>query len=327
MWYATKEEAASGKGTKVAIKVSHPDIHRKVNADMTIFKAMARQVEHWFPDMQWMGGLDVVTDFEALMHRQMDLRIEARNLNRFRENFAAHPELNVEFPRPIFTTEGVLVETFAEGQPINDFIHGDYSPEVKKVIADAGVEVSLKMVFTHNFIHADLHPGNILINWDGNHPHTKPHIVCLDAGLAYQVTNHNRFLEITGALMMRKGNLAGMHMLDNSGQSSLFDKTQVDAYCGGIQDIVDAAREEQFFEHLGTYIYEFFRLAYTHQVKLDHNFVCVAMAIKVMEGLAIALDPQLGASTLRSFHLVDRDTPSNRHASHPHHSSIQQGHS
>ena len=50
-----------------------------------------------------------------------------------------------------------------------------------------------------------------------------------------------------------------------------------------------------FFEHLGTYITMFMRLAYTHQVKLDHNFVCCAMAIKVMEGLAIALDPKLGA--------------------------------
>ena len=50
-----------------------------------------------------------------------------------------------------------------------------------------------------------------------------------------------------------------------------------------------------FFEHLGTYIALFFRLAYTPQVKLDHNCVCVAMAIKVMEGLAIALDPELGA--------------------------------
>ena len=48
-----------------------------------------------------------------------------------------------------------------------------------------------------------------------------------------------------------------------------------------------------FFEHLGTYISLFFRLAYTHQVKLDHNFVCVAMAVKVMEGLAISLNPSL----------------------------------
>jgi predicted unusual protein kinase regulating ubiquinone biosynthesis (AarF/ABC1/UbiB family) len=185
-WYATPAEAESGKGTKVAIKVSHPNIYNKVNADMKILKYLARQVEYWIPEMEWMGGLDVITDFEALMHRQMDLRVEARNLNRFRENFAQEPGMNVDFPRPIFTTESVLVETFAEGRPINEFINGDYSPKVKKIIADAGVQVSLKMVFKHNFIHADLHPGNILIDWDGDED-SIPRIVCLDAGLAYQV--------------------------------------------------------------------------------------------------------------------------------------------
>ncbi len=186
IWYETRAEAESGEGTKVAIKVSHPDIYRKVNADMKILKYLAGQVEYWIPEMEWMGGLDVISDFEVLMHRQMDLRVEAKNLNRFRENFAQEPGMSVDFPRPIFTTESVLVETFAEGRPINDFINGDYSPEVKKIIADAGVQVSLKMVFKHNFIHADLHPGNILIDWDGDKD-TIPHIVCLDAGLAYQV--------------------------------------------------------------------------------------------------------------------------------------------
>jgi predicted unusual protein kinase regulating ubiquinone biosynthesis (AarF/ABC1/UbiB family) len=63
-----------------------------------------------------------------------------------------------------------------------------------------------------------------------------------------------------------------------------------------------------FFEHLGTYITLFFRLAYTHQVKLDHNFVCVAMAIKVMEGLAIALDPELGASHTTLIPTTQRST-------------------
>ena len=189
IWYATRADAESGNGTKVAVKVSHPNIYHKVNSDMKILKYFAGQVEYWIPEMEWMGGLDVVTDFEALMHRQMDLRVEARNLVRFRENFAQEPGISVDFPRPIFTTESVLVETFAEGRPINEFINGDYSPEVKKIIADAGVQVSLKMVFKHNFIHADLHPGNILIDWNGEKDST-PRIHCLDAGLAYQV-NHD----------------------------------------------------------------------------------------------------------------------------------------
>ena len=93
--------------------------------------------------------------------------------------------------------------------------------------------------------------------------------------------------------MLRKGEDAGLHMLHNAGKGGVWAQEQVQAYCGGVQDIVDAAGDKQFFEHLGTYIYDFFRLAYTHEVKLDHNFVCVAMAVKVMEGLAISLNPSL----------------------------------
>ena len=46
------------------------------------------------------------------------------------------------------------------------------------------------------------------------------------------------------------------------------------------------------------YIYKFFKLAFEHKVKLDHNFVCCAMAIKVMEGLALQLHPSLDLITV-----------------------------
>ena len=135
--------------------------------------------------------------------------------------------------------------------------------------------------------------GNILIDYDPSLPDAAPHLVCLDAGLAYQIHTHDTFLNIVGSLMLRKGEDAGLHMLHNAGKGGVWAQEQVQAYCGGVQDIVDAAGDKQFFEHLGTYIYDFFRLAYTHEVKLDHNFVCVAMAVKVMEGLAISLNPSL----------------------------------
>ena len=93
----------------------------------------------------------------------------ARNLDQFISNFANKPldcPGTVDFPRPVFCKEEILVETFMEGQPISTFVHGDFSAEVKKSIADVGVDITLKMVFAHNFIHADLHPGNILVDYD-----------------------------------------------------------------------------------------------------------------------------------------------------------------
>jgi predicted unusual protein kinase regulating ubiquinone biosynthesis (AarF/ABC1/UbiB family) len=311
-------------GTRVAVKVGHPDIHEKVEADLRIMKWVSRayapgwagrgelllmrrgavtlvvgiacvgvvgafqacaQLEAWWPATEYLGTFDVVADFEQLMKRQMDLRLEARNLRRFIANFRdetlACPG-SVAFPQPLFAEEDVLVETFMDGRPIAEYVFGDHPPEVKRTIADLGVQISLAMVFNHNFIHADLHPGNILVDYDPQaQPPTPPCIVCLDAGLAYQLTKHELFISIVSALMMREGEEAGLHMLENAGKSDVSSPAQIRSYCQGVQRIVEHAMTQQFFEHLGDYIYDFFTLAFTHKVKLDHNFVCVALAIKV----------------------------------------------
>jgi hypothetical protein len=53
-------------------------------------------------------------------------------------------------------------------------------------IANMGMQIALMMVFKHNFIHADLHPGNILVDYEPeSKPDSVPSIVCLDAVRAY----------------------------------------------------------------------------------------------------------------------------------------------
>ena len=70
-WYDTRQDVEAGQGKKVAVKVCHPQIQEKVAADMTLLKWVAETVEAHFPKTQWLGGLDIVVDFEDLMHRQM----------------------------------------------------------------------------------------------------------------------------------------------------------------------------------------------------------------------------------------------------------------
>jgi aarF domain-containing kinase len=65
------------------------------------------------------------------------------------------------FPFEEDTKDSVLVETFVEGVPVT------YYEKVKhplnKVIARLGSTTFFEMLMKNNFIHADCHGGNILI--------------------------------------------------------------------------------------------------------------------------------------------------------------------
>ena len=95
------------------------------------------------------------------MLSQLDLRIEARNLKRFRRDFADDPQ--VEFPQPVMdlTTEKVLVEAFIHGEPILNYCdEGRKEKKDREHLAKIGLETVMKMIFLYDFVHGDLHPGS-----------------------------------------------------------------------------------------------------------------------------------------------------------------------
>ncbi|KAG8012817.1 putative aarF domain-containing protein kinase 2, partial [Nibea albiflora] len=101
---------------------------------------------------------------------KIDLRFEAKNMERFRDNFRNMD--HVRFPTPLrpFVTRNILVETFEESDPVSNYLSSDIPQEVKQRIAKIGIDTILKMVFVDNFVHADLHPGNILVQCCGPLP-------------------------------------------------------------------------------------------------------------------------------------------------------------
>lgn len=60
--------------------------------------------------------------------------------------------------------EFVLVEEFVAGTPISQILKDPAYPVAeKRRIARTGLGAFLKMVFLDNFVHGDLHPGNIFV--------------------------------------------------------------------------------------------------------------------------------------------------------------------
>jgi len=248
-----------------------------------------------FANMRWLNPEGVIEEFADLLQLQLDLRTEAQNLDRFNENFkdderVAFPKLIKEFePHP-----QVLIETFCEGQPVLKFLK-EHSND-QKLLSEmclVGIRAVCQMLFQDNFMHGDLHPGNVFIN-------AKDHkFVLLDAGIATEYSNsdHELLVNILSSFIRADGRKAGRFMIDDSNMrlKSNADKAVNETlYIDKIQALTNRANSKEYFmEHLSVYLTYICEAAATHHVMMNQKFVTAALSIKVLEGISLALDPSV----------------------------------
>jgi aarF domain-containing kinase len=162
----------------VAVKVLHPRFGPMVERDLQFLQTLAELVHSLPSDAVRMLNLPrAVQTFGTVLGRQADLRIEGRNLKQFRENFygtdrekasAAASASAIVFPCPMegWMDASVLVEELVQDAiPIAEYLRdaSEAGQEIRNELASPLLRAFLKMVFIDNFIHSDLHPGNVLI--------------------------------------------------------------------------------------------------------------------------------------------------------------------
>ncbi|XP_026550848.1 uncharacterized aarF domain-containing protein kinase 2 isoform X2 [Notechis scutatus] len=301
----------------VAIKVLHPGLVQQVQMDLFLMKIGSRFLE-LFPGIRWLSVTEIVEEFEKLMIQQIDLRYEAKNLEHFHLNFKSTDYVRFPLPLHPFVTKNVLVETFEESKPISHYLHIETKRELRQKIAKMGMDMLLKMVFVDNFVHADLHPGNILVQGAehfGDYPEegtvivdlldtlivefqpSPPplRLVLLDAGIVaeLQSTDLENFRAVFTGIVLGQGEKVAELILHHSRANQCKD---VEKFKADMAELVTRARNNAValgkFQ-VGSLLSSVFKLLMTHQVKLESNFACVVFAIMVLEGLGRSLDPDL----------------------------------
>ncbi|KAI0347771.1 ABC1-domain-containing protein [Trametopsis cervina] len=148
----------------VAIKILHPKVDNMIRRDLRIMSFFAHTLS-WIPGVQWLSLPEEVEVFGQMMHDQLDLRNEARNLEEFEKRFAGR-RLPVMFPIPLqnWSTKSVLIEEYQNALSLEYFLRNGAGP-YSDTLAEVGLDAFLNMLLLDNFVHSDLHPGNIMIKF------------------------------------------------------------------------------------------------------------------------------------------------------------------
>ncbi|MFN7696471.1 MAG: ABC1 kinase family protein [Deltaproteobacteria bacterium] len=150
-------------GREVAIKILRPEIRLLAERDGAILHAFASVLMRSSEAARHAELVEHLDHFLEGIVAQTDLRIEAENYRRFRKNFRRFKKLR--FPEVVeeLSGERVLVMDFVRGEKIQRS-HAERFPD----LADRLREAFLKMCFEDGFLHADLHPGNFVVQEDGS---------------------------------------------------------------------------------------------------------------------------------------------------------------
>ena len=174
--------ASTKEGRRVAVKVQHQDIDEIVRLDLKTIRRIITIVQ-WFVPVQ---GLDAYYhQIKDLLRQELDFAGEADNIEKIAKNF--ENDARVIFPVPVreLSTSRVLTTTFVEGKKLTDLAGLDAMGIDKKELASRLVRVYCQMIFVDGIYHADPHPGNILVNADGD-------LVLLDFGAVAELSQPMR---------------------------------------------------------------------------------------------------------------------------------------
>ncbi|GCC35770.1 uncharacterized aarF domain-containing protein kinase 2 [Chiloscyllium punctatum] len=301
----------------VVIKVMHPGIAHRVNMDLMLMKA-ASWVLNLLPGLKWLRLTEVIGEFEEVMKRLIDLRHEAKNMEKFRENFQNME--SVKFPIPLrpFVTRTILVETFEENEPISMYLAKDVPYVLKQKLARVGVEMLLKMVFVDNFIHGDLHSRNIFIQGANqfdlqnddkttivdlcdtlivnvHHSQCPLKLILLDTGIVTELhpSDVHNFKAVFTALIEGQGEQVAELVLTRSRTNECPD---IQLFKSEIKNLFSEARKKtgSLGElHVAGLLSQVLETLFAHKVKVESNLVSIIFAFMVLESLSHSLDPKL----------------------------------
>jgi len=151
-------------GAQVAVKILRPDIGHKVSKDIKFFMFFALMIEKLSSSSKRLRLPDVVHKLEQTLSTEMDLRLEAAAADELRKNCSADNHINIPKVFWAHSSEKVLTIEWINGVSINQRKQLQQANINRKNLVKKLAVSFFNQAFRDGFFHADLHPGNIMVD-------------------------------------------------------------------------------------------------------------------------------------------------------------------
>jgi len=277
-------------GREVAVKVLRPGMLGFIDADLALMRQFASVLLKLSADARRLRLLDVIDEFDMILHDELDLLREAANANQLRRNFADSPLLLM--PEMIWsaTANNVLTMQRMQGIPISriDALL-EAGIDLKRLSRD-GVEIFFTQVFRDGFFHADMHPGNIFVAADGPN---KGRYIALDFGIVGSLSEEDKnYLAQNFLAFFRRDyrRVAQLHLQ----AGWVPEKVRVEVLEAAVRSCCEPVFDKPLKEiSLGQVLMRLFQVSRRFGVQVQPQLVLLQKTLLNVEGLGRQLDPDL----------------------------------
>jgi ubiquinone biosynthesis protein len=282
--------AVLNTGEDVIVKVLRPDILPVIKRDISLLYIIAELAAKYSSQLRRLRPVEVIEEYEKTILDELDLLREAANASQLRRNFEGSSDLYVPEVYWDYVRKNVLVMERIYGTPIRNVDSLKEQNTDMERLAALGVEIFFTQVFSHNFFHADMHPGNIFV--DTSDP-KKPKYVAVDFGIMGTLSQTDkRYLAENFLAFFQRDyyKVAKLHVESGWVPSH----TRVDEFESAIRSVCEPIFEKPLKEiSFGQLLLRLFQTARRFNMEVQPQLVLLQKTLLNIEGLGRQLYPDL----------------------------------
>jgi len=273
-------------GREAAVKVLRPGIDRVIRHDVSLMHSAASLFQRLWSEAHRLKPHEVIDEIEKHLFDELDLMREAANASQLRRNFQGSPLLRIPEMYWDYCNAQALVMERMRGTQINQVATLRAQGVDIALLARNGVEIFFTQVFRDGFFHADMHPGNILVDEKGGY-------IALDFGIMGTLTDVDKAYLARNFLAFFRRDYRGV-ALAHVDAGWVPKETRVDEFEAAIRSVCEPIFDKPLKEiSFGRLLLRLFQTSRRFNVEIQPQLVLLQKTLLNIEGLGRELDPDL----------------------------------